>query len=174
VADRDPGPDADPEEVARVICLRQLTLGPRTKAQLARAMARRNVPEPVAQRVLDRFEDVGLVDDAAFAAAWVDSRHAGRGLGRWALGHELRQRGVADPVVRGALNALDPEQELATARRLVAARLAAMRGLDPESKARRLGGLLARRGYPAGVAYRVIREALGADATEPEEVPPDE
>jgi len=155
--------DADPEQVARAICLRQLTLGPRTKAQLAQAMARRNVPEPVADSVLERFEDVGLVDDAAFAAAWVDSRHAGRGLGRKALAHELRQRGVADPIVRGAVGGLDPEQELAAARRLVAARLAAMPALDPQVRARRLAGLLARKGYPAGLAYRVIREAIHAD-----------
>jgi len=157
------GPDTDPEQVARAICLRQLTLGPRTKAQLARAMARRNVPQHVADSVLERLEDVGLVDDAAFAAAWVDSRHAGRGLGRRALAHELRQRGIPDSVAHSVLGQLDPERELAAARRLVASRLAATQGLDPAARARRLGGLLARKGYPAGLAYRVIREALGAE-----------
>jgi regulatory protein len=155
------GPDADPENVARAICLRQLTLGPRTKAELARAMAHRHVPEPVAQAVLQRLEDVGLVDDAAFAAAWVDSRQAGRGLGRRALAHELRRRGVAEPVAKEALDGLDPEQELLAAHRLVAGRLGALRGLDAATQARRLGGLLARKGYSPGLAYRVVREALG-------------
>jgi len=158
------GPDADPEQVAQAICLRQLTLGPRTKAQLGRAMALRNVPEHVAESVLQRLEDVGLVDDAVFAAAWVDSRHTGRGLGRKALEHELRQRGVTDSLVREAIDQMDPERELAAARQLVAGRLAAMQGLDPQTRARRLGGVLARKGYPAGLAHRVIREAIEADA----------
>jgi regulatory protein len=149
--------------VARAICLRQLTLAPRTKAQLARAMARRNVPEDVAERVLERFEEVGLIDDAAFAAAWVDSRHAGRGLGRRALAHELRQRGVPDPLVRAAVDELDPEQELAAARQLVAQRLPALARLDPRARARRLSGMLVRKGYSAGLAYRVIRETLEID-----------
>jgi len=162
--DADPG--ADPENVARTICLQHLTRGPRTKAQLAQALARRSVPADVAERVLERFEEIGLVDDTAFAGAWVESRHAGRGLARRALAHELRQRGVAEPVLREAVEEVDTEQELATARALVARRLAATRGLGPEARLRRLAGMLARKGYPAGVAFRVVQEALGAEGEE--------
>jgi regulatory protein len=53
----------DPAAVARGIALRQLATGPRTRAQLAAAMARRGVPGEVAEKVLDRFEEVQLVDD---------------------------------------------------------------------------------------------------------------
>ena len=159
-------PEADPEQVARAIVLRQLTLGPRTRAQLAAVLARRRVPDEAATRVLDRFTEVGLVDDQAFAESWVESRHTGRGLARRALAHELRQRGVADPLVAQAVADLDPERELATARALVDRRLAATRGLDPAARARRLVGLLARKGYPPGLALRVVREALAADGTE--------
>lgn len=159
-------PDADPEQVARAILLRQLTLGPRTRAQLAATLARRRVPDDVAERVLDRFTEVGLVDDPAFAASWVQSRHAGRGLARRALAHELRQRGVADSVVAEAVAELDGEQELSTARALVARRLPATRGLDAAARTRRLAGMLARKGYPPGLALRVVREALGAEGAE--------
>src|SRR5690348_9385137 len=89
-------PDGDdPVEVARALCLRLLTVAPRTRAQLAAALARRGVPAEAADAVLGRLTDVGLVDDQAFAAAWVSSRHLGRGLGRRALSAELRVRGVA-------------------------------------------------------------------------------
>jgi regulatory protein len=155
--------DGDPEAVARAICLRLLSAAPRTRAQLAQAMARRNVPEGVTERILERFTEVGLIDDAAFAAAWVESRHVGRGMGRRALAHELRARGVEDEVVDGAVCGLTAEQERATAEALVARKLAATRGLDPQVRVRRLAGMLARKGYPAGVAARVIREALEAD-----------
>ena len=72
--------EADPEAVARLICLRMLTAAPRTRAQLASALRRRGVPEAAAEAVLGRFTEVKLIDDATFASAWVESRHHGRGL----------------------------------------------------------------------------------------------
>ena len=154
-------PDVDPESAARTICLRQLTGAPRTRAQLAQTLRRRGIPDEVAGRVLDRLGDVGLVDDATFAQAWVRSRSVGRGLARRALSHELRGRGVADEVIGEALDRLDPDEELANARALVVRRLPATSGLPPEVRMRRLAGVLARKGYPPGVAVRVVREALG-------------
>lgn len=87
------GPPGDPETTARTICLRMLTAAPRTRAQLAEALAKRGIPDDVAQQVLDRLVTVGLIDDAAYAEAWVRSRHESRGLARRALVHELRRRG---------------------------------------------------------------------------------
>ncbi|MGW0660633.1 regulatory protein RecX [Streptodolium elevatio] len=156
-------PDEDPEAQARAICLRQLTGQPRTRAQLADAMKRRGVPDDVAEHVLGRFTEVKLIDDAAFAAAWVDTRHIGRGLARRALAQELRQRGVDSALVSEAVERLDPEQELATARALVERRIPSTRRLDRQVRMRRLAGMLARKGYGEGLALRVVREALDAD-----------
>jgi regulatory protein len=157
------GPEAGGEEAARAICLRLLTSGPRTRAQLATALRKRKVPGEVAESVLSRFTEVGLIDDAAFARAWVESRHHGRGLARRALSTELRQRGVPDGEVRSAVGLLGPQDELATARRLVAKRVAASRGKPMPARARQLMGMLARKGYPVGLAAQVVREALEQD-----------
>ncbi|MDI2128607.1 regulatory protein RecX [Yinghuangia seranimata] len=157
-------PDADPEAAARAICLRLLTGQPRTRAQLADALRRRGVPDEVADHVLGRFAEVRLIDDAAFANAWVDTRHTGRGLARRALARELRQRGVAPSLVDEAVERLDPEQESETARALVDRRLAATRHLDRQVRLRRLAGMLARKGYSEGLALRVVRTALDEDA----------
>ncbi|MEQ7005225.1 regulatory protein RecX [Actinopolymorpha sp. B17G11] len=162
------GANADPEKVARAIVLRQLTVQPRSRAELARALERRGVPDDVIEKVLGRFSEVGLIDDAAFARAWVESRHTGRGLARRALAHELRRRGVGDAEVGEAVDQLSPETELATARALVSRRLVATRGLDGQTRVRRLVGMLARKGYSPGVALRVVREALADDADEEE------
>ena len=154
----------DPEARARQVCLRLLTLAPRTRAQLAAALRKRGIPDEAANAVLSRYEDVGLIDDAAFARAWVESRHYSRGLAGRALSAELRQRGVAPDEIRAAIDEqLSPDAEAVAARRLVAGKLAATRGLPPEQRTRRLAGLLARKGYPAGLAFRVIREALEAE-----------
>ncbi|MPZ25122.1 MAG: RecX family transcriptional regulator [Micromonosporaceae bacterium] len=155
-------PPPDPAELAREICLRQLAVRPRTRADLATALRRRGVDDRVAAEVLDRYDEVGLIDDAAFARAWVSSRHQGRGLARRALGSELRQRGVAADAVGEALGQLDDETEAETARALVERRLRTATG-PPEAIVRRLVGMLARKGYPAGLAYRVVKEALAAD-----------
>ena len=89
-------PPADPVERARAICLRLLTGTPRTRKQLADALRKREIPDEAAEEVLSRFEEVGLINDGAFADAWVESRHHGRGLARRALARELRTKGV-DP-----------------------------------------------------------------------------
>jgi regulatory protein len=150
----------DPESVARAICLRLLTGQPRTRAELATALAKRGVPAEAAEQVLGRFTEVGLIDDAAFATAWVDSRHAGRGLGRRALAAELRRRGVDDRTTADAVATLDPGTEEATARALVRRKLRTGGDLTPEARARRVIGMLARRGYSADLVRRLVREEL--------------
>jgi regulatory protein len=157
-----PAESADPAERAREICLQQLAVRPRTRAELATALRRRGVDEQVAAEVLDRYRDVGMIDDAAFARAWVSSRHQGRGLARRALGSELRRRGVDTETIGEALEQLDPDAEAATARALVERRLRTTTG-SPEAIVRRLVGMLARKGYPAGLAFRVVKEALAGD-----------
>jgi regulatory protein len=153
-------PGADPQEQARQICLRLLTAAPRTRAQLADALRRRGVPDDAAEAILGRFSEAGLIDDAAFARAWVESRHHGRGLARRALAAELRRKGVDPENVRAAVASLSPDEERATARRLVERRAAATRGRPGPARVRQLAGMLARKGYPAGLAYQVVREVL--------------
>ncbi|MEU4621543.1 regulatory protein RecX [Actinoplanes sp. NPDC023801] len=154
-------PPRSEAEVAREICLRQLAVRPRTRAELAKALLRKEISEEVIAEVLDRYDEVGIIDDAAFARAWVSSRHHGRGLARRALANELRQRGV-DPEVAGeALEAVDDEAEAEAARALVDRKLRTASG-TPDAIFRRLVGMLARKGYPAGVAIRAVKDALAA------------
>ncbi len=163
-------PEADPAARARDICLRLLTGTAKTRKQLADALRKREIPEEVAEQVLSRFEEVGLIDDAAFAAAWVESRHAGRGLARRALAQELRTRGVSGPLVEEAVAQLDPDEEAVTARVLVERKLRSTAGLERQARMRRLVGVLARRGYSQGLAFRVVREVLDEQGESAEEL----
>ncbi|HEX3752978.1 MAG TPA: regulatory protein RecX [Streptosporangiaceae bacterium] len=174
--DAETGPDAgtetpreaprDPEAAARAICIRLITVEPRTRSQLAQALQRKQIPDAIADGILDRFTEVGLIDDQAFARAWVESRHHSRGLSRRALSTELRRRGVADDDLREAVETLDPDQEVATARQIVDRKLRSTRGQPPDARARRLVGVLARKGYGPALAYRIVREALEAEGAE--------
>jgi regulatory protein len=156
-------PEADPESVARQICLNQLEFAPRTRAELAATLAKRGVPAEAAEAVLSRFAEVGLIDDALFAELWVTSRHNGRGLAGRALSQELRRKGVDDEAASAALATLGPDQERATARALVDRKLRSTRGLAVDARVRRLAGMLARKGYSGGLAFAVVREALAAE-----------
>ncbi len=168
--DEAPGPPederGDPESVARAICLRALTGAPKTRKQLADLLDRRGVPEAAATAVLDRFDEVGLVDDAAFARMWVDSRQAGRGLARRALRAELQAKGVAPEIAAEAVESVDDEDERAAARLLVERRARSMQRLDRATATRRLMGMLARKGYSGGMAAAVVREVLDASGAE--------
>ncbi len=163
-APEDPGfPDADPDVVARQILLRRLTDQPRSRAELAESLAKRLVPAEIATRLLDRFTEVGLVDDEAFARAWVQSRMSGKGLARRALALELRRKGINDELAHEVLADVDDEDETAAARAVVQRKLRSTRGLEPQVRLRRLVGVLARKGYPPGLAMRVAKEELTAD-----------
>ena len=164
-ADADAAPEemADPEAVARGICLRALTGTAKTRKQLADILAKKDVPEEAANAVLDRFAEVGLIDDAAFAAAWVSTRQSGRGLARRALASELRAKGVDGELAAAAVAEVDPQDEWDSARRLVERKVPSMRRLDRATAERRLMGMLARKGYGGGLAGYVVREALDAD-----------
>ncbi|WP_426246606.1 regulatory protein RecX [Nocardioides sp. LHG3406-4] len=155
------GPDADQEAVARKILLDQLTGRARSRHQLADKLAQKNVPTEIAERLLDRFEEVGLVDDAAFARDWVEQRSTGRGLARRALAHELRRKGIDDEIAGEALAQVDADDERELARGLVRRKLRSVQGLDRDKATRRLVGMLARKGHSPGVAYAVVKEELG-------------
>ena len=168
------GPDADAEEVARKILLDQLTGQARSRAELATKLAKRRVPEQVAERLLTRFEEVGLIDDAAFARAWVESRQPGKGLGRRALAQELRRKGIDDDVAREALEEIEPEDEEEAARTLVRRKLRSLSRVDRVTATRRLTGMLARKGHSGEVVWRVVREELdasGFDASDDGDLP---
>lgn len=158
-SDRPEEPE-DPESVIRSILLRRLSSAPRTRAELQKDLDKRGADPALAAQVLDRFEDVGLIDDRSFAHMWVESRHRSKGLARSALQRELQQRGIERDLIEEALAAIDDEDEWQRARDFAASKVRLRDGEDPAKAQRRLAGQLARKGYPPNVCYRVARECV--------------
>jgi regulatory protein len=144
--------------------LRQLTVSPKSRLQLSRKLAERHVPEDVAEAVLDRFEEVRLVDDADFADMWVRSRSQSRKLAKGALRRELADKGIDADVAAVALEQLTDEDEEAAARELVERKLRGAAGLEDrefrDKTTRRLAAMLARKGYQPSQAFRIVGEVL--------------
>ncbi|HET9255413.1 MAG TPA: regulatory protein RecX [Pseudonocardiaceae bacterium] len=160
-----------PAAEAQGICLRLLTARPRSRAELADTLRQRGIPEDVGEPVLDRLSELGLVSDAAFAEAAVYSGHSHRGLGRLALSAELRRRRVPDEIAHEAVAAVHPEDEERRARDLVRRKLRGTTVRDTSTLARRLAAMLGRKGYPEGLAGRVVRDELGVGGGSPETEP---
>ncbi len=160
--------DADPYEVARSIALRKLSAQDRTRHELALALRTRNVPDEVAEEVLGRLQEVGLVDDTAFAEAWVESRQQRRHLSRPALRRELQKKGVDRDDIDAALESVDFGDELAAARDLARRRHQGLRAQPYPVRYRRLAGVLSRRGFGSTIVAQVLREVMaeGDDAAD--------
>lgn len=163
-------PDADPEAVARAIVLRQLTASAKSRRQLADKLAERKVPAAAAKAVLDRFEEVKLIDDAEFARAWVRSRAQTRSLARSALRRELQEKGIAPELAEEALGQLDDDSERAAAAALVRRKLRPGMGAgsreERDKLLRRLVAMLSRKGYSPGLAFAVANAELDGFAEE--------
>ena len=112
---------------------------------------------------IDRMTELGMLDDATFARAWIESRDRARPRGERALSEELRVRGVDRSVIVAALDerrttASDdgddttPSADEAAAERLLARHARALdRIADPRARRQRAYALLARNGFDPSV-----------------------
>lgn len=161
---KDLDPDANPASVARSIILRQLTNSPKSRHQLAQKLAERDIPEDVIESVLDRFEEIRLIDDAEFAHLWVRSRARNKSLARGALKRELAEKGIAPELIEDALAQVSDDDENDGARTLVRRKLGACKNLadrdEREKYTRRWVAMLARKGYSPNLAYQVVGQVI--------------
>jgi regulatory protein len=136
----------------------------RTRAELEGQLTKRGYPDDVSSRVLDRLTQVGLIDDADFAEQWVQSRRVNAGKGKRALAAELRTKGVDNEVITAALAGIDADAERQRAEQLVRDKLRREKLVDDDTKvARRLVGMLARRGYSQTMAFDVVKTEMASE-----------
>ena len=147
------------EKRARNVLLYQLGRSMKTRHQLREIMHRREIPAEVFEPLLDRFSEAQLIDDAAYARAFVATRFHERGKSLSAIRRELRQKGVADELIEAATAEIDAEQELELAIQIAIARNQRLASLDDQTRRRRLTGFLQRRGFSGPVLSRALREA---------------
>ena len=162
------GLDIDPEVVVqlqehaarsetRLRAVNMISARALSKRELERRLRDKGATERDAADAADWLEDIGALDDLAYAKSVV-RHYSERGCGEAKLRDELFRRGVARELWDEALaEAPDPREGIA---RVVAARTKG-RALD-ERERRRLAEALLRRGFSWGD----IRAALGAEMEE--------
>jgi len=132
-----------------------LSYRPRTEGELRQRLRQKGVRDSVSAETIERLRRAGLIDDATFAASWVQNRGSGRaGKGKPLLAAELRAKGVASDLAAAAVSEAD---ESVTALEVARAQSKRLRGLSHADFVRRLGASLRRRGFGYDTIADVLR-----------------
>jgi regulatory protein len=146
----------DEREATYQKALHFISYRPRSLAEVRLNLLKRGISEPVIDETLNRLKQAGLVNDEAFAQAWVENRNSFRPRGKPVLRMELRRKGLADEIIQSVLDTQVDEDSLALeAARKYVRRLA---GLEWPEFRQKLGGFLARRGFSYAVIAPVVSE----------------
>jgi len=138
--------------------LRLLSYRPRSVSEVRARLAGRGYDPALVEATVARLQELGLLDDRAFARAWVESREMLRPRGRQALVAELRQKGVSAEVIASVLDEVLAEDESVRALQMARERARTLAGLERSAFFRRLQGFLVRRGFSTEVVLQVVRQ----------------
>jgi regulatory protein len=147
-------------DAAKQVLLRRLSHAPRTRKELAKDLKDKDISDEVANVALDRFEEVGLINDKALASNYVSSQHERKGLGKNALRQQLRAKGVSDDVALEAISQISDDQEFQAAFALACKKIRSLQRDDAKTQLRKIVGVLARKGYSSNLAFRVAKEVI--------------
>jgi regulatory protein len=147
-------------DAAKQVLLRRLSNAPRTRKELAKDLKDKDISDEVANVALDRFEEVGLINDQALASNYVSSQHERKGLGKNALRQQLRAKGVSDDVALEAISQISDDQEFQAAFALACKKIRSLQKDDAKTQLRKIVGVLARKGYSSNLAFRVAKEVI--------------
>ena len=147
-------------DAAKQVLLRRLSNAPRTRKELAKDLKDKDISDEVANLALDRFEEVGLINDQALASNYVSSQHERKGLGKNALRQQLRAKGVSDDVALEAVSQISDDQEFQAAFALACKKIRSLQRDDAKTQLRKIVGVLARKGYSSNLAFRVAKEVI--------------
>ena len=147
-------------DAAKQVLLRRLSHAPRTRKELAKDLKDKDISDEVANVALDRFEEVGLINDQALASNYVSSQHERKGLGKNALRQQLRSKGISDDVAMEAISQISDDQEFQAAFALACKKIRSLQKDDSKTQLRKIVGVLARKGYSSNLAFRVAKEVI--------------
>lgn len=162
----------DDPELVLAAALRFLEARSRSIAEVRRRLTGAGYQTELVEGAITRLVELGMLDDAAFGAAWLESRDRARPRGERALRQELRLKGIDGVLVDGLLgdraDSADDVDRVAAERVLARHSAALARVADPRVRRQRAYALLARNGFDPETCSASVRAfmAEGAEAGE--------
>jgi len=154
----------DDPELVLAAALRFLEARSRSIAEVRRRLTGAGYQAELVEGAITRLVELGMLDDAAFGAAWLESRDRARPRGERALRQELRLKGIDGALVDQLLGARaagsDDVDRLAAERVLVRHAAALGRVADQRVRRQRAYALLARNGFDAPTCAAVVADWL--------------
>ena len=138
--------------------LNYLSFRPRSREEVRRYLRRKETPSELIDNVLERLDQLDLVNDRAFTSFWLESREHANPKGAQALKNELRMKGVQREIVDELVNDERDEERVLEAGRKKALVLIRQPAIDYKTFRMRLGPFLQRRGF----SYEVVTHAVRA------------
>lgn len=160
LVDLEKAAEIDPHQIAKEVLLKRLSNAPRTRKELAQDLKNKRIEESIAQDALNRFEELGLINDQAFSENFVQNYHARKKLGKNALRQQLRAKGVSEEIAQEAVAQISQSQEFQAALSLACKKIRSIQSDDPQTQLRKIVGLLARKGYSSNLSFQVAREVV--------------
>jgi regulatory protein len=154
---------ADTQAKAKSDAQRLLSYRPRSVAEVRQKLVQKGYDDLVIERVIQHLQEVALLDDAAFAAYWVEQRHTFKPRSRLALRAELRQKGVNRQLIETAVATIDEHE---AARRALAAKIWQWQSLPQDSFWQKAGQYLQRRGFSYEIIKPIVQELWQSVADE--------
>lgn len=145
---------------AREAALRVLDRTAASSSQIRQKLTKAGFLPEIAEEIVTRFEEVGLLDDREYAAMLVRTRFQERGLVGRALVQELNRKGIAPDLQQEALAQITPEQEAESAQRMAEKKARSLHNVSYPQAMRRIGAFLARKGYSPSQCRQATREVL--------------
>ncbi|MFM1826465.1 MAG: hypothetical protein RLZZ37_1100 [Actinomycetota bacterium] len=152
--------EIDQNQIAKQVLLRRLSNAPRTRKELAQDLKKKKIEEDIAQNALDRFEELGLINDQTYSENFVSTTHQRRKLGKKALKQQLRSKGVSEEIASQAVSQISEDEEFSAALALALKKIRSIQNDDPQTQIRKIVGLLARKGYSSSLSFQVAKEVI--------------
>jgi regulatory protein len=152
--------EIDQNQIAKQVLLRRLSNAPRTRKELAQDLKKKKIEEDIAKQALDRFEELGLINDQTYSENFVANTHERRKLGKKALKQQLRSKGVSEETANQAVLQISDEDEFKSALALALKKIRSIQNDDPQTQIRKIVSLLARKGYSSSLSFQVAKEVI--------------
>lgn len=135
----------------------------RSEAELEAKLFHLGFPQNVVQITLEKLRSLKFLNDEAFARDWAITRAEGRGYGPLRVMRELREKGVAKPLIDQVVNEVfDSRDVKERAKKLLEKRFRS-EDLSDSRVLRRVVGFLQRRGYRDSLISELVGKNLGDD-----------
>ncbi|MEY2827519.1 MAG: hypothetical protein RLZZ183_638 [Actinomycetota bacterium] len=152
--------EIDQNQIAKQVLLRRLSNAPRTRKELAQDLKKKKIEEDIAKQALDRFEELGLINDQTYSENFVANTHERRKLGKKALKQQLRSKGVSEETANQAVLQISDEDEFKSALALALKKIRSIQNDDPQTQIRKIVSLLARKGYSSSLSFQVAKQVI--------------